>query len=791
MKLLFTKFSSIIIHSLEKCFLTFAVLAFATNHASAEFGPQQIITTSATDVMDAFPADMDGDGDIDILAAKPGNPFFGGGAAVLYRNNGNGSFTELTPFTNGPTTLVSNIVASDLDNDGDLDVVLGSSGTRSGGVRVYRNNGSLRFTRTFDNENAPYLWDIHLGDVNNDNRTDIIFGLGGDFDQIGIYFNSGNLYNWGGLIPAKTGTGTGDEPRNIHLADIDGDGDQDIMSANYLSNQISYYPNGSIGGAGPSVVRLTSSSQTRGPRNVRTGDIDGDGILDFISTSVLDGKVAWYKGSGDGAFGSQKIIHTYSTRSSGGGVSGNDPLGPRGLDVVDFDGDGDLDVFSTSEVGSTVCLHENKGGGSFAQAEIITNRANGVNLVTTIDMDGDGDLDVVSSSPGDNKIAWYETIIEQVPSFLSYAVDGNSITITDCDASTSGELVIPATIEGKPVTSIGNKAFDECTSLTSITIPDSVTSIVLRAFSGCTSLTSITIPDSVTSIGDEVFINCTNLASITIPDSVTSIGDGAFWNCTNLTSITFGTNSKFTSIAVSAFYQCTSLTSITIPDSVTSIGESAFAGCSSLTSITIPDSVTSIGNGAFSGCTSLTSITILDGVTSIGRGAFFGCTNLTTITIPSSVTTIGDKAFSGCYELQDFTFLGSAPTLGGEDVFESATAIAKITISANAEGYGETFGGVPVEVKPDSDSQIIASLQSQITALQTQINQLSQRPTVEQLQDARAGSVIINAENGNITVKFDIEESEDLTLWKKTGESISRTIQLKDGKKFYRFSVDN
>ena len=320
MKLLLTKFSSIIIHSFEKYFLTFAVLTFATNHASAEFGPQQIITTSATDVMDAFPADMDGDGDIDILAAKPGNPFFGGGAVVLYRNNGNGSFTELTPFTNGPTTLVSNIVASDLDNDGDLDVVLGSSGTRSGGVRVYRNNGSLRFTRTFDNENAPYLWDIHLGDVNNDNRTDIIFGLGGDFDQIGIYFNSGNLYNWGGLIPAKTGTGTGDEPRNIHLADIDGDGDQDIMSANYLSNQISYYPNGSIGGAGPSVVRLTSSSQTRGPRNVRTGDIDGDGILDFISTSVLDGKVAWYKGSGDGAFGSQKIIHTYSTRSSGGGV---------------------------------------------------------------------------------------------------------------------------------------------------------------------------------------------------------------------------------------------------------------------------------------------------------------------------------------------------------------------------------------------------------------------------------------------------------------------------------------
>ena len=834
MKLLFTKFSSIIIHSFEKYFLTFAVLTFATNHASAEFGPQQIITTSATDVMDAFPADMDGDGDIDILAAKPGNPFFGGGAVVLYRNNGNGSFTELTPFTNGPTTLVSNIVASDLDNDGDLDVVLGSSGTRSGGVRVYRNNGSLRFTRTFDNENAPYLWDIHLGDVNNDNRTDIIFGLGGDFDQIGIYFNSGNLYNWGGLIPAKTGTGTGDEPRNIHLADIDGDGDQDIMSANYLSNQISYYPNGSIGGAGPSVVRLTSSSQTRGPRNVRTGDIDGDGILDFISTSVLDGKVAWYKGSGDGAFGSQKIIHTYSTRSSGGGVSGNDPLGPRGLDVVDFDGDGDLDVFSTSEVGSTVCLHENKGGGSFGQAEIITNRANGVNLVTTIDMDGDGDLDVVSSSPGDNKIAWYETIIEQVPSFLSYAVDGNSITITDCDASTSGELIIPSTIEGKLVTKIGSEALKDCSNLTSIiipdsvttigeyafvscskliniTIPDSVTSIGGWAFVSCTSLTGINIPDTVTSIGYACFDNCTSLTSIIIPDSITSIEGGVFANCTALTSITipdtvtsigaraFSSCSALVSILIpdsvtsignNAFTDCTSLTSISIPNSIKSIGDSTFTRCTSLTSITIPDGVTSIGVYAFDFCTSLTSVTIPDSVTSIGKTAFWSCTSLTSITIPGSVTSIGDQAFSGCYELQDFIFLGDAPILG-ENVFQSADGRGKITVSANAEGYGETFGGVPVEVKPDSDSQIIASLQSQITALQTQINQLSQRPTVEQLQDARAGSVIINAENGNITVKFDIEESEDLTLWKKTGESISRTIQLKDGKKFYRFSVDN
>ena len=386
----------------KRSIITSSLLAFTITYASADFGPQQIITSNATEVIDAFPADMDGDGDIDVLAAKPGSPF-GGGSIVLYRNNGNGSFTELNnKFPGSSAALVSNVVGSDLDNDGDIDVVVGSSGFSSGGVRVYRNNGNLSFTRTFDNGNSPSLWDIHLADLNGDNRPEIMFSLGGSFDQIGVYVNSGNLSNWGNLIPVKQGTNTGDEPRSLHAADIDGDGDVDVMSVNYLSNQLSYYPNSRIGGPQPSVRHLTSASQTRGPRNLRTGDIDGDGVLDMISTSVLDGKVAWYRGTGRGNFASQQIIHRYQT--------GANEQGPRGLDVVDMDGDGDLDVLSTSEVGSSVCFHENTGSGSFSQPVIITNRVNGVNLVTTIDMDGDGDLDVISASPGDNKIAWYEQL---------------------------------------------------------------------------------------------------------------------------------------------------------------------------------------------------------------------------------------------------------------------------------------------------------------------------------------------------------------------------------------------
>ena len=134
---------------------------------------------------------------------------------------------------------------------------------------------------------------------------------------------------------------------------------------------------------------------------------------------------------------------------------------------------------------------------------------------------------------------------------LTYTVSDEKVTITDCDEELSGKLIIPDTIEGYPVTSIGGYTFYCCRSLTSIEIPDSVTSIGDWAFGCCTSLTSIKIPDSVTSIGNYAFAYCYSLTSIKIGNSVTSIGYYAFRNCT-------------------------SLTSIEIPDSVTSIGEYAF-----------------------------------------------------------------------------------------------------------------------------------------------------------------------------------------------------------------------
>ena len=306
-------------------------------------------------------------------------------------------------------------------------------------------------------------------------------------------------------------------------------------------------------------------------------------------------------------------------------------------------------------------------------------------------------LDGLSIMFGHNKTLYGKS---SMSIYLSYKVFNGTGQLTSTIVTDNNlSYVRNLTITG--FSSIGASAFQDATSVTSITIPSSVTSIGASAFQGMTGLTSITIPSSVKSIGDSAFQGMTGLTSITIPSSVTSIGASAFQDMTGLTSITIP--SSVTSIPNSAFQGAIGLTSISIPSSVTSIGASAFQGMTGLTSITIPSSVTSIGVSAFygSGITSVTfeTTTLLNnlnitagpnkplygksginvyllsnvfngngeltstiandnglyytrnltitGFSSIGANAFLNATGLTSITIPSSVTSIGSDAFLG------------------------------------------------------------------------------------------------------------------------------------------------
>ena len=290
--------------------------------------------------------------------------------------------------------------------------------------------------------------------------------------------------------------------------------------------------------------------------------------------------------------------------------------------------------------------------------------------------------------------------------------DGDVTTIGEgafgeCDSLTSVAI-------GDGVTEIGNYAFYDCYSLTSVIIPDSVTTIGDLAFCYCDSLTSVTIPDSVATIGDYTFHECSSLTSITIPDSVTTIGYAAFAYCRSLISVTI--LDSVTTIGAGAFSWCSSLTEFngkyasedgrclitdgtlnsfapaglteyTIPDGVTTIGENAFYKCSSLTSVTIPDSVTTIGERAFLDCSSLTSVTIGDSVTTIGDRAFYECFDLTSVIIPDSVTTIGRFAFAHCSSLTSVTIPDSVTTIG-EGAFSGCSSLTSVTIPDSVTTIG-------------------------------------------------------------------------------------------------------
>ena len=218
-------------------------------------------------------------------------------------------------------------------------------------------------------------------------------------------------------------------------------------------------------------------------------------------------------------------------------------------------------------------------------------------------------------------------------------------------------------------------------SVKRVIIADGVTTIGDNAFNGCSSLTSVTIPNSVTTIGWRAFSGCSSLTSVTIPNIVTTIGGGAFGLCSSLTSVTIG-NSVIT-IGDNAFNGCSSLTSVTIGNSVITIGDNAFNGCSSLTSVTIPNSVTTIGYSAFSGCTRLQKVYIGKSVKTIRTSAFNNCTSITQIsseavvppTCESGVFTDINKskcklivpknsldAYKQAYQWEDFSLIEGSTT---------------------------------------------------------------------------------------------------------------------------------
>lgn len=322
---------------------------------------------------------------------------------------------------------------------------------------------------------------------------------------------------------------------------------------------------------------------------------------------------------------------------------------------------------------------------------------------------------------------------------ILYTKDASTgdVTVTKVKAGSETSIEIPETIDKGTVKIIGANAFDGCSSLTSITLPQSLTSIEDLAFDQCTALQNINIPQNVTNIGVSAFLQCESLTSITIPSGVTSINDVAFAYCTSLKSIELPDH--LVSIGVSAFNGCTSLENIVIPAEVTSVGSRAFSACTSLESITLPPSVTSIGNSAFDSCTSLKAVFAKEGgplesasvpsdaakiyykvedqsylsiikahtgtqagiecieipkaiggldVRVIKEEAFRDCGNIKKIILPDSIREIQNSAFSYCTSLESINIPAGVTSIGNY-AFDSCTSLESINIPVGITSIGD------------------------------------------------------------------------------------------------------
>ena len=332
----------------------------------------------------------------------------------------------------------------------------------------------------------------------------------------------------------------------------------------------------------------------------------------------------------------------------------------------------------------------------------------------------DGGNQVVTVGPENERTIIYQT------------KDGAAIDLLDVTQESFGANILSNTysVEGfgrivfdAPPQKIVGHVFQDCTTLVSIILPDSITEffgerfarsgnfgdgVIVGQFEGCKSLESISLPSKLKSIGECTFYGCERLKAITIPDGVKEIGPGAFAGCGRLASITLPNSletigmfafeacsslldiiipSKVSTIENSTFTLCTNLISVSIPERVSRIGQSAFAGCKNLTSVSLPDALEEIEDRAFISCSSIKTISIPDNVMMLGRDIFSGCSKLTSVILSSKMTQLSDELFRGCSNLKHITIPEYITNIGIA-TFYGCSSLESIVLPESVTGIG-------------------------------------------------------------------------------------------------------
>ena len=355
-------------------------------------------------------ADLDGDGDRDVVAISQGDD------TVAWFENARLHRSGVTDLENILSLTADNardVTAADLDRDGDLDVI--SASEIADEIVWYENRGPLPFLAHSVTTTANGAFGVAAGDVDGDGDLDLLAAAAADH-TIAWYPNTDGAGAFGArqvianaILSART----------VAAADLDRDGDLDAVSASSLDDQIAWYEN--LAGDGSSWATHSISFSADSASDVIVTDVNGDGFPDLVSASAGDDKIAWYESDGAGPPGFTERIVTNDPDGAGGSQGFAD--GAHGVAAGDADGDGDTDLFSASAHDDTIAWYENTAGdGTLWTEHVISAAARDARSVFVVDMDGDGDLDALSASKDDHKVAWYENVDGDASVWLEYPI---------------------------------------------------------------------------------------------------------------------------------------------------------------------------------------------------------------------------------------------------------------------------------------------------------------------------------------------------------------------------------
>ena len=420
----------------------FRVVWYENEDGLGSFGTEQTISTEVEFSECVIAADMDNDGDQDVIYTSKWD------YKIFWHENldGEGNF--------GPQQIIfagaysdSSIRAADLDNDGDLDLCSASLYASMVKIAWFEN---LDGKGTFGPQNAVsthfhFISSIYISDMDSDGDQDIL-AASESFDQIVWFENVDGVGDFGSpnVIPTTVITSDVDRPHFVHAADFDGDGDADVVSTSINDNKIAWYRNeDGAGNFAPEEV-IFSYLPDR-VQSVYSADIDSDGDVDLFSASDSDGRLSWYENiNGSGQFGAKTTIDS--------GL-----IGQINVSISDLNGDGHLDVLSTSSFEDKLAWYRHEdGAGSFSDQQIISQTTENVTAIKSADLDQDGDMDVVVTSHTQNKLSWYENengmgsfSSEQVISEQIYSarllevtdMDNDGLLDLVCSSYQTGEIV--------------------------------------------------------------------------------------------------------------------------------------------------------------------------------------------------------------------------------------------------------------------------------------------------------------------------------------------------------------